>query len=800
MNDFMMKFAQKKPNKPSSERVFIRNGCRLSVITDRLLRIEVQLSSVFCDDATQAVIDRDFEDCECSFTQSGNAVTVKTSSTTFVFDLKNKKLQSVVLGDGRETHNFSKGNLRGTGRTLDNTNGFCKLCDGVISRNGVAILDDSDSLILTNDGHIRKRKCAESDLYCFAYGFDYNGAVRDYFKLTGYPPLIPRYALGNWWSRYKAYTQNEYESLMERFESERIPITVATVDMDWHWVDVEAKYGAGSSSICTKNNFMEKVYAHMFPGWTGYSWNTELFPDPEGFLRFLKKKNLHVTMNLHPAAGCRFFENEYKDFCKFMGTDPSTKKTLRFDLSDDRFIEGYFKFLQHPHEENGVDFWWIDWQQGKKSDVDGLDPLSALNRYHYIDNSKENKRGLILSRFSGAGAHRYPIGFSGDTVMSWASLDYQPYFTSTASNIGYTWWSHDIGGHTFGIRDDELYLRWIQYGVFSPIMRLHSTSNEFMGKEPWMYRSDVREYATQALRFRHKLIPYLYTANYLTATKGVPLIRPMYYGYPQKSEAYNFPNEYFFGSELIVCPITEKISKKLELAGTDCWLPEGRWTDIFTGRIYDGNKKLRLFRDEASIPVLAKEGTIIPMYADGFTNSVKNPEKLDITVLRGNGAYELYEDDGETQEWKKGRFCTTAFSIRENDSSIFFEKDPCIGDSSVIPEKRTLEIFFRDIISADDISVEKNGRRIKFTSDNSKGILSVRVDGIKGEDKVTVRIESFSVLKNPSKKELLTSLLSRVQGSNDIKKLMFEGMVKTEKNSFIPFWLRDAVDEIEKMQ
>ena len=242
---------------------------------------------------------------------------------------------------------------------------------------------------------------------------------------------------------------------MNRFVKEKIPITVATVDMDWHWVDIEKKFGAEAMKIYDKNNLMEKVYSVIFPGWTGYSWNTELFPDPDGFLKFLHNKNLRVTMNLHPSAGCRFFEDAYNDFCKFMGRDSSTKESIRFDLSDDKFIEGYFNYLHRPHENKGVDFWWIDWQQGKNSDVEGLDPLSALNRYHYIDNNRNGRRGLILSRFSGAGAHRYPIGFSGDTFMTWASLNYQPYFTSTASNIGYTWWSHDIGGHREGFGDGD---------------------------------------------------------------------------------------------------------------------------------------------------------------------------------------------------------------------------------------------------------------------------------------------------------------------------------------------------------
>ena len=98
---------------------------------------------------------------------------------------------------------------------------------------------------------------------------------------------------------------------------------------------------------------------------------------------------------------------------------------------------------------------------------------------------------MILSRYAGLGSHIYPLGFSGDTYINWETLDFQPYFTANAANAAYSWWSHDIGGHQWGGRDDDLYLRWLQFGVFSPIMRLHSTATPVLGKEPWKYRSDV---------------------------------------------------------------------------------------------------------------------------------------------------------------------------------------------------------------------------------------------------------------------------------------------------------------------
>ena len=155
---------------------------------------------------------------------------------------------------------------------------------------------------------------------------------------------------------------------------------------------------------------------------------------------------------------------------------PTSELPIDFDPADPAFLEAYLEVLHHPLEAEGVDFWWLDWQQGGVTRIPGLDPLWLLNHFHFLDSGRATAGApLTFSRYAGVGSHRYPIGFSGDTVITWASLDFQPYFTATASNVGYGWWSHDIGGHFFGGKDDELTVRWTQLGVFSPIMRLHSS-------------------------------------------------------------------------------------------------------------------------------------------------------------------------------------------------------------------------------------------------------------------------------------------------------------------------------------
>ncbi len=753
--------------------IVIRKNIRFTVITPCLLRVESQKEGKFCDEPTQSVWFRDFCKCDFQVSESKGNIEIKTEKATFVYSLKSNKMLNIKLADGRNVKNFKAGNLKGTSRTLDIT-AIDRVGNGVCSRNGVAILDDSKTLAMKPDGTILPRENAESDVYYFAYGNDYIGATTDLYNLTGKVPLIPRYALSNWWSRYKDYSQEEYLSLMDRFKAEEIPITVATVDMDWHWVKIREKFGKDSHKVSKHLNFMEYVYDVWSTGWTGYSFNTELFPDPDGFLKKLKEDNYKITFNIHPSMGVRWFEDQYEEMCEAMGQDPKTKEPVKFDITDKKFTEKYFDVLHRPFEGKGVDFWWIDWQQGKNTAVKGLDPLWALNHYHFLDNAKDNHRPLILSRFCGAGSQRYPLGFSGDTTQTWKSLDYQPGFTATASNIAYPWWSHDIGGHCMGIKNDELYLRWVQLGVYSPVMRLHSTNNEFMGKEPWNYSGSVGKIATEALRFRHRLLPYIYTMNYRTHTECRAICEPMYYAYPEDENAYNCKNEFFFGTELIVAPITRPTSPKTRMASVKVWLPEGRYTDIFTGRIYSGNKFVEMYRDLETIPVLAKEGAILPLGVNDRTNDSSNPESLELLVYRGNNTFTLYEDDGETLSYKDGEYLKTAFTVAEKGNTVSFKIEKADGTASVVPQARTYTVSFKDIVSGD---VTVNGEKVEAKAVN--GTLSVTVTA-GAEDTTEITVENCVYLKNTDRRQALIHTVAKFQTLNDTKN-KFNKMLKTGK-------------------
>ncbi len=770
------KYSYKTSPVADSKSVVQGEKYRFTVLTSRLIRIEYSETGSFEDRATQTVVNRCFEPVPFMVNETEELLSITTRN----IELKYYKKQpfssnslsvhyvgensSVRAGGGSSYWYYNQPDTydyKGTARTLDKVDGACELESGIISYGPITTLDDSKSLVICEDGWVETRQEDNVDMYLFCYGdafvkFDAKGCLKDYYKLTGKTPLLPRYALGNWWSRYHAYTQEEYTDLMNRFKAEEIPFSVAVIDMDWHYVKIDPKYGTG---------------------WTGYTWDKNLFPDHKAFLDFLHHEGMVTTLNLHPQEGVAAHEDAYEDMANAMGIDPKSEKAVPFEIENPKFLENYFTHLHHPMEKEGVDFWWIDWQQGNTTSVPGLDPLWMLNHFHYIDSEKNGKRGLIFSRYAGPGSHRYPIGFSGDTHVTWASLDFQPYFTATASNIGYGWWSHDIGGHAHGYRDEELTTRWFQLGTFSPINRLHSCDSKFQGKEPWKYNKISELSMKKFLKLRHELIPYLYTMNYRSHAMDEPLVQPLYYKWT-RPEARAMKNEYIFGTEMLVSPITSPADEETKMGSVKTYLPEGVWYDFFNNQRYQGGYTVTMFRDLYEMPVLVKAGGIIPMAKLTHVNDVENPESMKIKVFAGkDNTFELYEDDGITNGFKKGESVITRMELMWGKDTKFIISAP-EGKTSLIPGKRNYELEFVGVSNCSELVVTENGAEKSFAIVKTGNAITVSVEGVSGELAITLRkVEEAS---NDTLERLYDIIEKMERIPNDVKNTI-QRIVESEK-------------------
>ena len=746
--------------KASPESIVSEDRWRFTVLTDGLVRCEWAPDSSFEDRASTFAINRDLPVPEYRHWEKDGYINIRTNRFHLIYNKQPFSASNLLVRvHGGITVHMSEwrygepaDGFGGTTRTLDGADGRIEVGPGVTSRTGYAAIDDSRSMLFDGKGWVASRKSGDDriDCYVFAYGIDHRAAIKALYAVSGKQPLLPRWSLGNWWSRYHSYSDTEYLDLMDRFKKEGVPFNVSVIDMGWHWVDAPRVKKAGMS------------------GWTGYSWDTTLFPDPEAFCTELHKRNLKITLNDHPADGVASYEDAYEEMAKALGHDTSKGEAIDFDSTDRKFFDAYFDILHRGLEQEGCDFWWVDWQSGPFSRVGGFDPLWMLNHYTFLDNKVRDKNApVIFSRYAGPGSHRYPIGFSGDTVTTWASLDFQPEFTATASNIGYGWWSHDIGGHMFGYRSDELVARWVQLGVFSPIMRLHSTESKWMSKEPWLYGVQTETAMKELLRFRHRLLPYLHTMNVKAARDDEPIVQPLYWTWPKRREAARYKNQFYFGSELLVTPITSPQDTITRLGKVKAWFPPGRYVDIFTGAVYDGERVINIHRRLNQIPVFASEGSILPLDHDEVpANGSFNPENLELVIVVGKDKqFTLIEDDGE------GHAGTVEFPIKFNQD----EGTVHIGSApSASPAKRKWWLKFL----ACDIEESK----VRISNGDSSDIVptpgsvtksfigtTVALGSVPTSDNVTVHIGKNPQLQIADPKRSIEAILMDAQVEFEIK-------------------------------
>ena len=711
--------------------VVICGQARFTILTSRLIRLEWSTNGQFIDQSTFAFPSRYAETPAFSYKNDDSQVVITTEFLILNYVSDGKPFHTGNLSinfklDGKQVKwtpgLVNEGNLRGTRRTLDQCADSASLPEGLLSKDGWSLVDDSNSVLWDLEQTWVEGRPDEHlyDWYFFGYGHDYKTLLKEYIGFGGDIPLVPRYVLGTWWSRFWAYHASDLMQLVSDFQTHEIPLDVLVVDMDWHTPD----------------------------GWTGYSWNRQLFPDPEAFLAWVHSQNLYVTLNLHPAEGIQKHEDAYPEFARLMGKDVATGEGINFDATDPKFIQNYFELLHHPMEEQGVDFWWIDWQQGTDTTIKKLDPLPWLNHLHFKDATRRNTRPLLYSRWGGLGNHRYPIGFSGDAYTTWESLAFQPYFTATAANVGYGWWSHDIGGH-FGAADPELYARWVQFGAVSPCLRLHSTKDPLAERRPWAFPEPVYVAAKAAIQLRYKLFPYIYSAARHLSQDGLSLCYPMYYEYPDCEDAYLARGQYFFGDQLIVAPLVSPIDPKTGLAEIDVWIPEGTWYEYTTLETFVGPRWVIIAADLNRIPMVARSGAMLPMAPRISSTKEFDGSHYELMIFHGSdGCFDIYEDDGSNEAYKQGEFEITHVGlISQNDNIISLTISAAEGQCPNLPAKRTFELHFRGLSQPQEVTINQFVSS-EWTYDATTSELVVTVADVSRTSTTDISVTTAPVIKS----------------------------------------------------
>lgn len=678
---------------------------RITVITERVVRLEYSPTNTFVDTPSQLVLHRSLGLPEFTIRQDPNFLEITTryfklsymkeqSFTGSKIDpMKNLKITLINTTDkdkqrdwyyGHPEARNMNGNLVGIDVPISGN-----LSKGLFSIEGFSSVNDSNTKLLDRDGTLIDRPAGNIDIYVFMYGIDFNLALNDYFKITGFPELLPRYALGNWWCRNTLYDDEKLNDLLLKFDKKKIPISVLLLDKDWH-------YRAGDNTKRLK---------------TGFTFNKKLFPNPEETIKNIHRRNIRLGLQINPTEGFYPIDEYYKKASEYLGVQNNS--IITYDPLNPKLTDVYFKLYLHTLEAFGVDFFWNDY----KGDSD-VNKIWASNHYLYLDSGRNPaKRGLILSRGSVYATQRYPVVYGGSSEISWEELKREVFAYINASNAGIGYLSFDVGGNHGGIEESELYIRHVELGCFSPILRFHEARGPYYKKEPWLWEAKTSNIVSDYLRLRHRLIPYIYTEAYKYSQVGTPIIQPFYYNYPWCYDDELYKNQYYFGSQLLVCPILSKKDNIMNRTVHRFYMPDGIWYDFFTGKKFPGGKKYVSFFREEDYPVFAHAGSIIPLSNRSDRNNVGLATDMEIQIFPGiSNMYTLYEDDGLTSLYKEGYFLKTSIDynyLRSNYTVIIRSVE---GKSGIVPEKRNYKLVFRNTKKAENVKVMFNSEEVKAAS------------------------------------------------------------------------------------
>ncbi len=700
---------------PHNKYIIKGNNYRFSILSPRLIRIEYNKNGIFEDRATSLVVNRTFGDC--NFGLSGDEVSVNITTEYFTLTyikerpIAGNNIKVVINGTDKEWYPGHK-EIRNIGSitySLDDMTNGLKLGKGLYSLDGFVLIDDSHNFVIDNEMFLPREET--TDLYLFAYRADLGLCLQDYFTLTGYPPMIPRYTLGCWWYKNDVYNMYTIDDTLKKFNDNKIPISVFLLGDKWHNREENYMYDRTLFDLQNINNY--------------YLSKTEKF-------------GLTITPSLPITPSDPLFNMALQYL-------QASKEGISLIPLNNNTISVYLNLIVSNLIGSGVKVFNIDYNNPQ-------DPygLFLLNHYHYAI-ANMNERGVILSRNPGIAPHRYPIIYSGKTLVSWDTLKNLAAYNNSASNLGVCWIANAIGGYYGGIEEDELFLRYIQFGVFSPIFLLAGENGKYYKREPWKWNQIILNVIRDYMQLRNKLVPYIYNESYLYHKYGVPLVQPLYYKYPKIFDEPNYVNQYFFGSKIMISPIVKKKNTEMNRVVQRVFIPNGIWYDYSSGKKYAGNKYYAGFYKDEDYPIFVKEGSIIPMSLDMNTELPKNMEIQVFPAENGlYSNYELYEDDGINHQIGKN-YLITKMNLDKVDNGYHFTIKRKEGNLNV-PNRNYL-IRFRNMKRPDRVLVKLHDNIAEYPFVNEKNDLLINLTDVNTYEPIEVdiignslEIETISVI------------------------------------------------------
>ena len=721
MNNVGNYFLEKKEDiVGTKENTITGKKYRITILTERLIRLEYNSKGIFEDRATSRVIYRKFPKVDFQMSQTDTLLQITTPYFTLNYVKEKVFTGGKITPDSNLKITLSQTdkvwyykhpearNFGGIGYSLDNFQGNLKFDKGLYSTDGFACLDDSDSLVINEDGSYSARLEKGIDLYVFMYRKDFGLCLQDYYTLTGYPMMIPRYALGTWWYKNQKYTSASLEELLNNFKEEKIAMGAVILGDKWHLNDDPLVF---DENAINGNTFKELA----------------------------SKFNVKTGLTIDPSLKAKESSFTYQNIAN--NIDLTKQREYSFLPLSNQSLNLYGNYGIKNWINMGIDSFFLNY-----NNIKDKYSIALLTHYCYaLNNMMSNKRTIVFSRNHNFATHRNTVIFTGKTKVDWNTLAILPRYNSTASNNGISYIAHAIGGYYGGIENFELYIRYIQLGVFSPLLVLASDEGKYYKREPWRWNAAQTSIIKKYLNLRNALLPYIYTESYIYHKSGSPIVQPLYYKYPKIYDEPNYKNQYFFGSEMLVCPITKKKNTIMNRVVQRMFIPEGIWYEFESGKKYLGNKYYMSFYKDDDYPVFCKEGAIIPLSLD---NTMELPTNMEIIVVPGsNGNYKLYEDDGISNNFKNNSFSITEFSF-EYEKNCYKLNIQSTGYTDILPGARNYRIRFKNSKQPDVITILSGIKAIPGNYYLDKNDLIIDINNVSINAGIKIECYSESSIEN----------------------------------------------------
>lgn len=642
---------------PAAPMEFTIRDIRIQPLGPCLVRIEQRGPKGFEDRETFTVCDRGFPGAAAEWTQASGAVGVATANYRVVVPEGTRGLAGVRIESG-------------TGEPL------CVLSNALLAKKdlptpgalpAVWVLGDAPRVVPPARGALPPPAGEEDpasgwdlandapDAYVFfPAASGYEAFRANFLKLTGAVPLVPLYALGLWYSRYHPYDEAGALAVIDRFRAAGIPLDLFTLDTDWR---------VGASC--------------------GYAINEKLFPDLGRFIRQAHDRHVRVMLNDHPEP---------------KGNSALDPEELRFRQ------QGLASILAL-----GADLWWFDrnWHTCLQAPAPGLEKeVWGMRLYRDVtQNFHPERRPLILSNADGINngrrdapahpaAHRFPVWWTGDTVAEWRYLEWGVRNAVDSGIVSLLPYVHeDLGGH-HGQPDAEFYTRFMQFGAFSPVARIHSTAG--VHRYPWKYGAPAERTVGDCFRLRYRLLPLLYAAAHATHRTGAPLLRRCDLEWPGVPEAAD-STQYLLGDDLLVAPILAP-ARPGGNAERTVWLPPGEWQDPWTGRTWRGPLTLGVECPLAEVPIFVRGGGLVfSIPQRQWTGAATWPELVVDAFAPGADGEStrwLEEDDGWSTAHERGECARTRVRLVRRGNQVVLALEPAEAPAGIRPARRQLVVRF----------------------------------------------------------------------------------------------------------